>query len=190
MKTKLQTTLEKIAILAENEATENKASMPQGLQNLLNGKSLVSGIMALNFLLLGGCATVVDQYGQTRQVLTPTGSAIAQALVSTGVGAGAGALMNNNPGWATGMVAGLAGNVASQVVGSMSPRYGDQYVQNPARQMTAVTYQAPTTQMQMAPRAYQPRYQSQYYPNSQRVPQGYAYPQGMQDYIPEDIVYQ
>ena len=83
--------------------------------------------LAIIALTLPSCTTVVGPDGQPRQVMTPMGAAITQTLVSTGVGAGTGALMNKAPGWANGMVSAGAGSIGSQVVNAFIPQSGQQY---------------------------------------------------------------
>lgn len=70
---------------------------------------------------LTACSTYTDAYGQQRTGLTPEGAAILQTVVAAAIGTGAGALMDNQPGWASGMVSGSASSAISQLVTSAIP---------------------------------------------------------------------
>lgn len=127
------------------------------------------GLSLLATLALSGCTTVIDGTGQQRQVMTPMGAGVVQALVSTGVGVGTGALMKNSPSWATGGVAGGAGSIASQVVNSFIPQspqgyqapsqqYYPQQPQYQPQQYQPVQYQQPQYQQQPVQFQQQPQY--------------------------------
>lgn len=90
--------------------------------------------------LLGACTTYVDQNGQQRTGLSRTGASLLQAGISTGIGVASGALMNNQPGWATGGVAGLSGNVAAQAVNALVPVAPPPNSRNQGPQYTGVDY--------------------------------------------------
>ena len=69
---------------------------------------------------LTGCETIVDDYGVQRQVISPQGAAVLDTLVATGVGAGSGALLKDQPGWMNGMISALSGSVTSQLVNAVA----------------------------------------------------------------------
>jgi hypothetical protein len=91
------------------------------MKTLYSHKTITKTLVGISSMfLLAGCETIVDQYGVQRQVMTPTGAAVLDTLVSTGVGAGAGALLKDQPGWMNGMISSLSGSVASQLVDAVS----------------------------------------------------------------------
>lgn len=59
--------------------------------------------------------TVPGPYGQTRETLSPAGTALVGTLMSAAIGAGTGALMQNQPSWSVGLVSGAASGVAGVV---------------------------------------------------------------------------
>lgn len=92
------------------------------------------GLVAISSLQITGCSTYIDAYGQQKTGLTPEGAAILQTAISTAIGAGTGALMNKQPGWANGMVSGAASSAIGQLAISAfprAPRNGGQYQQAP-----------------------------------------------------------
>lgn len=138
---------------------------------------IITIILAL--ILLSSCATYSDPYsGEIKQGLTPTGSAIVQTLVATGVGAGAGSLMRNQPGWANGMVSGGSSSVVSQLVNGFLPKVpsgGNSPYGNRSR---SNSYQRDPYQPQQGyPYRPQQGYPQQGYPQNNRnyPPQGYPY---------------
>lgn len=128
---------------------------------------------------LTGCETLVTPDGRKRVILTPMAAGIVQGAISTGIGAGTGALMNNSPGVLTGAVAGAAGSAGSQLLGALIPTRentpiefhsqrpsAQQPVQQPVYRTAPVQYQQPVRQM---PRQQyqQPTQQYQQQPNQQ-----------------------
>jgi hypothetical protein len=114
---------------------------------------LLVGIVAST---LTGCETVVDSYGQRRQVMSPLGAAVLQTGVSTAIGAGTGALMRKSPGWANGAVSAGVGSIGSQVINAFIPQAGS--YQRP------VYASAPQYRPYQQPQQYrQPYYQQQQY---------------------------
>lgn len=92
-------------------------------------------------LLTTGCETIVDQYGNQRQVMTPAGASALSTLVATGIGAGSGALLQDQPGWMNGMISSLSGSVASQLAESVTDQgYNNRYSNYQPRQQN-VRYQ-------------------------------------------------
>lgn len=107
-------------------------------------KALMNKFLAVSItVLVGGCTTYTDQFGQSHQGLSETGAAVLQTAVAVGVGAGSGALLKNQPGWANGAVSSLAGSVAGQFVNSLAPRQqGGSYQSQPSYQQNGYPRQA------------------------------------------------
>jgi hypothetical protein len=92
--------------------------------------AILAGVASLQ---LTACSTYIDAYGNQRTGLTPEGAAVLETALATAIGTGAGALMENQPGWASGMVSGSTASAISQLVTAAIP-------QVPA---DATTYQPP-----------------------------------------------
>lgn len=101
----------------------NKITNPK--HHMRNQPIILTSLPVVLALCLCSCETVPDQYGRPHNVLTPAGAAIVNTVVSTGIGTGTGALMNNQPGWITGGASSLAGSIASQLVNAFTPQAGN-----------------------------------------------------------------
>lgn len=121
-------------------------------RKLTGNKILYS--MAMNFknlsivgvLFLTGCMTVTDQYGQTRHVMSPAGVSLVSILTSTAIGAGTGALMQNQPSWAVGLASGAASGVANVAVEAVAnPQYYDRSLNGYSTAAPPQYYQQPNS---------------------------------------------
>jgi hypothetical protein len=92
----------------------------------LNNSTLITmkHLILIAALFLTGCMTVPDQYGQPRKILSPAGQGLVNTVLYTAVGAGTGALMQNQPSWQVGLAAGAASGAAGMVSEAlMYPEY-------------------------------------------------------------------
>lgn len=140
-------------------------------------KQILKPLALASLLSLSACETMVDQYGQTKQVMSPTGAALLNTAVATGVGAASGSLLKNQPGWMNGMISSLSGSVASQLVNSVAnqgstsrysprPNYNTQNYQSPQNPQNY--YPQPMSQPMSQPmqRVNYQTYGNQNYPSS------------------------
>lgn len=81
--------------------------------------AILAGLASLQ---LTACSTYIDAYGNQRTGLTPEGAAVLQTALATAIGTGAGALMDDQPGWASGMVSGSTSSAISQLVTAAIPQ--------------------------------------------------------------------
>ena len=82
--------------------------------------SLFSLVLAV--ALLSACTTEIGPNGQPRQVMTPTGAAVAQGLSAAAIGAGTGALMRGVNPVAAGAISAGAGSIGSQAINAFIPK--------------------------------------------------------------------
>jgi hypothetical protein len=101
---------------------EQKSPTSSNSRNTISIVRLTLCLLAATSLTAGltGCETIVDNYGVQRQVISPQGAAVLDTLVATGVGAGSGALLKDQPGWMNGMISALSGSVTSQLVNAVA----------------------------------------------------------------------
>lgn len=145
------------------------------IQNQIQ-KQILKTLALASLLSLSACETMVDQYGQTKQVMSPTGAALLNTAVATGVGAASGSLLKNQPGWMNGMISSLSGSVASQLVNSVAnqgstsrysprPNYNTQNYQSPQNPQNPQNYY-PQPMSQPMQRVNYQTYGNQNYPSS------------------------
>jgi len=103
-------------------------------------KKLSLVLLSSTTLLLAACETVTGPNGQPRSVMTPLGAGILQTVIATGVGAGSGALLRNQQGWANGMVSGGVSSIASQAVNAFVPQTGYQQTRYAQPQYSSPQY--------------------------------------------------